>query len=107
MNLSKSSVQPLDLDDLERQLREVAVSSLPRRSEDPLAELARIVGRDNAPRAASSQSADAFRSGAQAQAAPDASAEAKAEPDAYDLEASIKEALRADPAYDAADEHGE
>jgi len=107
MNLSKSSVQPLDLDDLERQLREVAVSSLPRRSEDPLAELARIVGRDNAPRAASSQSPDAFRSGAQAQAAPDASAEAKAEPNAYDLEASIKEALRADPAYDAADEHGE
>ena len=46
MTLSKTSVQPLDLDDLERQLREVAVSSLPRKSDDPLAELARIVGRD-------------------------------------------------------------
>ena len=46
MTLSKTSVQPLDLDDLERQLREVAASSLPRKSDDPLAELARIVGRD-------------------------------------------------------------
>ena len=53
MTLSKNSVQPLDLDDLERQLREVAVSSIPRKSDDPLAELARIVGRDNPPRAAS------------------------------------------------------
>ena len=38
MSLSKTSVQPVDLDDLERQLREVAVSSAPeeeRRSAEP------------------------------------------------------------------------
>ncbi len=46
MTLSKTSVQPVDLDALERQLREVAVSSLPKRKEDPLSELARIVGRE-------------------------------------------------------------
>ena len=45
MTLSKTSVQRIDLDDLERQLREVAVSSLPKK-DDPLAELARIVGRE-------------------------------------------------------------
>jgi hypothetical protein len=46
MSLSKTSVQPVDLDDLERQLREVAVSSAPKKNEDPLSELARIVGRE-------------------------------------------------------------
>src|SRR6516225_2496500 len=46
MSVSKTSVQSVDLDDLERQLREVAVSSLPKRKDDPLSELARIVGRD-------------------------------------------------------------
>jgi hypothetical protein len=46
MTVSKTSVQSIDLDDLERQLREVAVSSLPKQKDDPLSELARIVGRE-------------------------------------------------------------
>ncbi|SEE15254.1 Sporulation related domain-containing protein [Rhizobiales bacterium GAS191] len=43
MTLSKTSVQAVDLDDLERQMRDVAI---PKRSDDRLAELARIVGRN-------------------------------------------------------------
>src|SRR5215471_18251879 len=47
MTVTKKSVQSIDLDDLERQLREVAVSSLPnKKTDDPLSELARIVGRE-------------------------------------------------------------
>ncbi|MFI5013535.1 MAG: SPOR domain-containing protein [Hyphomicrobiales bacterium] len=46
MSLRKTSVQSIDLDDFERRLREIAVSSLPRKNEDSLAKLARIVGRD-------------------------------------------------------------
>jgi hypothetical protein len=46
MTVSKTSVQAIDLDDLERQLREIAVASPANKSEDPLAELARLVGRD-------------------------------------------------------------
>ncbi len=103
MTSSKNSVQPLDLDDLERQLREVAVSSIPRKSDDPLAELARIVGRDNPPRATSgeAQSSAAFPYRA-------ASAAGARESDpAFDLEASIKDALGADPAYRLADDEAE
>ena len=110
MTLSKTSVQPLDLDDLERQLREVAVSSLPKGSEDPLAELARIVGRDNAPRAVpgQAQSSGAFRLGVQPNSGRSARAEhLNDEDETYDLEASIQAALREDPAYDSADEHVE
>jgi SPOR domain len=43
MTLSETSVQGVDLDDLERQMRTVP---LPKRSDDALAELGRIVGRD-------------------------------------------------------------
>jgi SPOR domain len=103
MTSSKNSVQPLDLDDLERQLREVAVSSIPRKSDDPLAELARIVGRDNPPRAASgeaqSPAASPYRAG---------TAAGMRESDrAFDLEASIKDALGAEPAYRLADDEAE
>ena len=103
MTSSKNSVQPLDLDDLERQLREVAVSSIPRKSDDPLAELARIVGRDNPPRAASgeAQSSAAFRYRAATAAG------ARESDPAFDLEASIKDALGADPAYRLADDEAE
>jgi hypothetical protein len=116
MTLSKASVQPIDLDDLERQLREVAVSSLPKRSDDPLAELARIVGRDKSlrsivgGRAQASQPAllqagandsagvkpqlDKSQLGERSAAAPSAQAE-------LDLESSIKEAFRTDQPHDA------
>jgi hypothetical protein len=47
MTVSKTSVQAVDLDDLERQLREIAVAApATNKPEDPLAELARLVGRD-------------------------------------------------------------
>lgn len=103
MTSSKNSVQPLDLDDLERQLREVAVSSIPRKSDDPLAELARIVGRDNLPRAASgeAQSSAAFPYRAATAAG------ARESDPAFDLEASIKDALGAEPAYRLADDEAE
>ena len=39
MSVSKTSVQSVDLDDLERQLRVVAASSLPKKTADPLGEL--------------------------------------------------------------------
>ncbi|SEE77389.1 Sporulation related domain-containing protein [Rhizobiales bacterium GAS188] len=103
MTLSKTSVQPIDLDDLERQLREVAVSSLPKKKDDPLAELARIVGRDKplravpggraqAPEAAPSRAA-AAREGGMSELRPGAP---HADQSQFDLEASIKDALRAD-----------
>jgi hypothetical protein len=108
MTLSKTSVQPIDLDDLERQLREVAVSSLPQKNDDPLAELARIVGRDkaglrsiaggrsNAPEPAP------YRAGAHegqvSEVRPGASDADRSE---FDLETSIKDALRADRSHDA------
>jgi hypothetical protein len=41
MTLSETSVQAVDLDDLERQMRDV----IPKRSDDPLTELGRLVGR--------------------------------------------------------------
>ncbi|MFI4997005.1 MAG: hypothetical protein ACHQAQ_14640 [Hyphomicrobiales bacterium] len=55
MAMSKTSVQPIDLDDIERQLRKMASSwhgqlSLAKTSDDALAELARRVGRDMSPR---------------------------------------------------------
>jgi SPOR domain len=97
MTLSNTSVPPIDLDDLERQLREAAVSSLPRKSDDPLAELARIVGRDNsslrgvASGRAQTPETSPYRAGAQGGSVGDA----------FDLEASIKEALRANHSHDA------
>ncbi|MBV8429251.1 MAG: SPOR domain-containing protein [Hyphomicrobiales bacterium] len=91
MTSSNNSVQPLDLDDLERQLREVAVASIPRKSDDPLAELARIVGRDNPPRTASSGAQNSTGSSEKH----------------FDLESSIKDALRADPAYEPHDDDAE
>ena len=104
MTLSKNSVQPLDLDDLERQLREVAVSSIPRKSDDPLAELARIVGRDNPPRAASNE---AHSLPLLSLIGPHARPKAHDSDRAFDLEDSIKDALRTDPAYQLADEDAE
>ncbi len=117
MTLSKASVQPIDLDDLERQLREVAVSSLPKRSDDPLAELARIVGRDKSLRSIVGGRAQALQPallpagandsavvkpqlgksqlGERSAAAPAAQAE-------FDLESSVKEAFRTDQPHDAA-----
>jgi hypothetical protein len=59
MAMSKTSVQPIDLDDIEQQLREMAsswhIKSSPanwsaKTSDDALAELARRVGRDRSPR---------------------------------------------------------
>jgi hypothetical protein len=99
MTSSKNSVQPLDLDDLERQLREVAVSSLPRKNDDPLAELARIVGRDNPQRAVEAQPSFPHRA-----AAADEADEAH---HALNLESSIKDALRADSAYRPDDDDAE
>jgi hypothetical protein len=102
MTSSKNSVQSLDLDDLERQLREVAVSSIPRKSDDPLAELARIVGRDN-PRVASGEAPSSAGFPYRA-----ASAAGAREADrAFDLEASIKDALGSDPAFQLADSEPE
>jgi cell division septation protein DedD len=98
MTLSKTSVQPIDLDDLERQLREVAVSSLPAKKDDPLAELARIVGRDKSLRAipggrAPVQEPAPHRAAASEGPIGEARPGAYADQTQFDLETSIKDAL--------------
>ena len=95
MTLSKTSVQPIDLDDLERQLREVAVSSLPKK-DDPLAELARIVGREAPLRAVTGGRGQSPAS--QPAAGSVTELGSAANPAGLDLESSIKEAVRADQA---------
>ena len=112
MTLSKTSVQPLDLDDLERQLREVAASSLPRKSDDPLAELARIVGRDGSSlrgdsgRGPSMGGSSYRAAGEKGRAGEGSGQDPHADP-AFDLEASIKEALRADHSHELAEDHAD
>jgi uncharacterized protein YukE len=68
--MSKTSVQPIDLDDIERQLREMAsawtgksssAKAAPAKtSDEALAELARMVGRDSYPRRAAGRAGRAI-----------------------------------------------
>jgi hypothetical protein len=108
MTLSKTSVQSIDLDDLERQLREVAVSSAPKKNEDPLSELARIVGREKPLRSIVGGRAEAPQSVAQPVVANDASpaqprfaeGRAMARPTPPALQPAIDEEAWADQAED-------
>ena len=108
MKLSKTSVQSVDLDDLERQLREVAVSSLPKKNEDPLGELARIVGREKPLRSIVGGRAEAGQSVPQPAVANDTApaqmrarpAESESEAETADWEGEVEDAAEEQFAYE-------
>jgi SPOR domain len=58
MNARNNSVRSIDLEEFERELREIASASVARKASDPLAELARIVGREVVPRGKPASSTD-------------------------------------------------